>query len=353
MKNFDSRTYSINDFVEWSNNKQLELSPKFQRKSVWNEKAKSYLMDTIVSGKPIPKIFIRQYINTQSKKTIREVIDGQQRLRTILSFVNDGFKISKSHNKKYGGLLFSELPLVDEDIQGEILQYEISTDLLTDLSDSDILDVFSRLNSYSVTLNTQEKLHANHFSEFKRICESTAHSYNDFWVSNRIITPQKILRMYDVELCSELYIAILNGVNSKKQLERFYKKYENDDMEIPADLLVSNFGVVMDFINSIFGGALNVREFRRVHLFYSLFISVYHCLYSIPNLEPAGFDIKSIPISHISSRLERVDVIFSPDNDEQLSDNEITFLNDSRRATTDSVVRKRRSEFLVNLMGGV
>ena len=66
-----------------------------------------------------------------------------------------------------------------------------------------------------------------------------------------------------------------------------------------------------------------------------------------------GFDIKSIPISHISSRLERVDVIFSPDNDEQLSDNEITFLNDSRRATTDSVVRKRRSEFLVNLMGGV
>jgi len=124
-------------------------------------------------------------------------------------------------------------------------------------------------------------------------------------------------------------------------------------MEIPADLLVSNFGVVMDFINSIFGDALKTREFRRVHLFYSLFLSIYHCLYSIPGFAPAGFDIKTIPISHISSMLERVDVIFSSDNDVHLSEDEIIFLNDSRRATTDFAVRKRRSEFLVNLMGGV
>ena len=53
MKNFDTRTYSINDFLEWFDNEQLELSPKFQRRSVWTDTARSYLMDTIVSGKPI------------------------------------------------------------------------------------------------------------------------------------------------------------------------------------------------------------------------------------------------------------------------------------------------------------
>lgn len=98
MKNFDSRTYSINDFLEWQVNNQLELNPKFQRRSVWSDRARSYLMDTIVRGKPIPKIFIRQKINPTTKASIREVVDGQQRLRTILSYLNDGFMISKRHH---------------------------------------------------------------------------------------------------------------------------------------------------------------------------------------------------------------------------------------------------------------
>ncbi|MBK9722146.1 MAG: DUF262 domain-containing protein [Saprospiraceae bacterium] len=104
MKNFDSRTYSINDFLEWSNSGQLELNPKFQRRSVWTDTARSYLMDTIVRGKPIPKVFIRQKLNVQTRKSIREVVDGQQRLRTILSYLKDGFVISKKHHPTFGGL---------------------------------------------------------------------------------------------------------------------------------------------------------------------------------------------------------------------------------------------------------
>ena len=60
MKRYDSRVYSINDFLNWNNHNQLELNPIFQRRSVWNESAKSYLIDTILRGKPIPKVFIRQ-----------------------------------------------------------------------------------------------------------------------------------------------------------------------------------------------------------------------------------------------------------------------------------------------------
>ena len=169
MKNFDTRTYSINDFLEWSHNGQLELSPKFQRRSVWTDTARSYLMDTIISGKPMPKVFIRQKLNPQTRKSIREVVDGQQRLRTILSFMKDGFVISKRHNKTYGGFFFSQLNEIDDEIQSQILNYEISVDLLVNMSDPDVLDVFSRLNSYSVTLNEQEKINANHFGPFKTL----------------------------------------------------------------------------------------------------------------------------------------------------------------------------------------
>src|SRR5438067_4047420 len=155
MKNFDSRTYSINDFLEWNVNNQLELNPKFQRRNVWSDRARSFLMDTIVRGKPIPKVFIRQKINATTKASIREVVDGQQRLRTILSYLNDGFTISKRHNPTYGGRYFSQLFDVDDQIQTNILNYEVSVDLLVNMPDSEVLDVFSRLNSYAVILNEQ------------------------------------------------------------------------------------------------------------------------------------------------------------------------------------------------------
>ena len=54
----DSRIFSINDFVEWDRQKQLVLNPAFQRRAIWNDKAKSYLIDTVLRGKPIPKRFI-------------------------------------------------------------------------------------------------------------------------------------------------------------------------------------------------------------------------------------------------------------------------------------------------------
>ena len=71
MKSFDSRVYSINDFIEWEQQGQLELNPAFQRRPVWSDKAKSYLIDTILRGKPIPKVFIRQRINVTTKTSTR------------------------------------------------------------------------------------------------------------------------------------------------------------------------------------------------------------------------------------------------------------------------------------------
>ena len=117
---------------------------------MWSPQAKSYLIDTILKDKPLPKIFIRATTDPKTRRTVREIVDGQQRMRTILSFVKDGFRISKIHNEEFGGMTYSELP---EDVQTEFLKYELSVDLLLDLPDRDILDIFARLNTYSVSLN--------------------------------------------------------------------------------------------------------------------------------------------------------------------------------------------------------
>lgn len=349
MKNFDSRTYSINDFLEWDNNKQLELSPKFQRRSVWTDIARSFLMDTIIEGKPIPKVFVRQKLNTQTRKSVREVVDGQQRLRTILSFMKDGFTISKRHSSKYGGLYFSQLDQVDEDIQAQILNYEISVDLLVNMSDSDVLDVFSRLNSYSVTLNDQEKINANHFSSFKTLADKIAHKHNGFWSKNKIISEQNVLRMLDVQMSADLLIAMIEGIMTKKNIKKQYALYEKE-FEYDCDELEAQFDSIICLINHLFSNDLSKREFRRNHVFYSLFLAIYHLKFGVKNIDCPGDYPLEENLSRIAQRLEHIDHIFEETDKSNLSEADQQFLNDCRRATTDTSVRVRRSTFLIELM---
>ena len=64
----------------------LNLNPWYQRRSVWNDSQKSYLINTLFERKPIPTIYIRHTIDLEKEKSIKEVVDGQQRIRAILSF---------------------------------------------------------------------------------------------------------------------------------------------------------------------------------------------------------------------------------------------------------------------------
>ncbi len=82
-------------------------------------------------------------------------------------------------------MTFSQLP---EDVQAQVLVYEISVDLLINLHDSEVLNIFSRLNSYAVLLNEQEKLNADHFGPFKVLADKIGHKYYEYWTKQGILT---------------------------------------------------------------------------------------------------------------------------------------------------------------------
>ncbi len=131
--------YKVSDFLAWQNASTLVLSPQFQRNSVWKKGTKSYLIDTIVRGLPIPIIFIRdRRVNLKTLEYKREVIDGQQRLRTVIGFVapqllpdfneRDDFTVKRTHNKEIAGKKFADLP---SDIQTKILEYDFNVHVLS------------------------------------------------------------------------------------------------------------------------------------------------------------------------------------------------------------------------------
>lgn len=81
-----SRPQAIAWFQEYYKAGRLELRPPFQRKPVWTNKQRSFLVESILMDVPIPEVYVQV---TQAEDGTEQygVVDGQQRLRTILQFV--------------------------------------------------------------------------------------------------------------------------------------------------------------------------------------------------------------------------------------------------------------------------
>ena len=135
------------------------------------------------------------------------------------------FRVYRHHNPLVGGKKFSELPA---SIKNQILTYDISADLLIGADDPQVLQIFARLNSYSVTLNAQEKRNAKFFGVFRSTAYELGTSHLKFWIDNGILTYHGVARMAEAELVSELLVALLAGLQDKKSsIDRYYALYED------------------------------------------------------------------------------------------------------------------------------
>ena len=64
----------------------LNLNPSFQRKSVWSIRDRKKFIQTVLEGMPCPTIFLFKHWDKSKKKWIHDVLDGKQRVETILLF---------------------------------------------------------------------------------------------------------------------------------------------------------------------------------------------------------------------------------------------------------------------------
>ena len=146
MLNFDLQPWEINGLLK---NANLLTIPEFQReKGVWNTKRKKLLIDSILKGWKIPKI----YLNNSSEQEY-EIIDGQQRIYTILEFLANGFKIEMKDGNK---VFFKDLK---DGLKDSILNYRIDVEIIRNATEKDVSELFSRLQE-GVPLNSPEKLNA-------------------------------------------------------------------------------------------------------------------------------------------------------------------------------------------------
>lgn len=345
MKNFDTRVYSISDFIEWKSNNLLDLSPDFQRRSVWSERAKSYLVDTVIRGKPIPKLIITQ--DLKDRRNVRRVVDGQQRLRALLEFHDGDFKISRAHNRDFATLRFDDLPA---EVKNDFLKYEIGVDLLFQTPYADLLDIFARINTYTVKLNTQEKLNAQYLGYFKISAYQLGYRYVEYFIAAGVLTKAQVSRMGEAELASDLLVSLVEAVQTNKSIENVYRKYEEDADDIETH--VTHFDEIMSYVGQIYPAEeLANTNWSRIQLFYSLFTAIGHGLYNLQGLNPdLRFAVNSNTVGRIRVCLDEISAKYDTYS-EDLDNPDVPidyreFIDRSRRRTTDTGSRVVRANFI-------
>jgi len=219
------QTYTISDFIEWNSKKQLILAPDFQRGTVWTQAAKVFLIDTILSDLPVPQVYLRTKVDPGSQTTIREVVDGQQRLRAILEFASGRLKLtSKAPN--YKGKLYQDL---DVDTQEAFLSYKLPVVQLLNASDADVLEVFARLNSYSVKVTPAELRHAEYSEPVKWAIYDATREWTVLWNDLGVVSVRDSVRLKNTSLMAELFMALDEGLGDggETAIGKYYKSHKS------------------------------------------------------------------------------------------------------------------------------
>jgi len=249
----------------------LKLAPPFQRKPVWSHRNKSYLIDTIIRGLPVPEIYMQ--IKTDANGNSQYiVVDGQQRIRAILEFIAGNYEIREDDNDEHGNKTFKELP---DGVKKDIWDYRLVVRELPTSSEEDVREIFRRLNKNVVPLNRQELRNATYMGKFITLMEKLAE--DEFWAENGIMTPNAIRRMLDAEFISELFIAMMHGIQSKNadNIDNYYQLY--DDNFPNRDIWVRNYNKTLEMIQQLLPDLKSTRWSNKAD-FYSLFIAVHELL---------------------------------------------------------------------------
>lgn len=118
----------------------LDLEPDYQRAAaVWPVEKQQLLIDSLFSGFDVPKVYLHDRGAGHDRRFA--VVDGKQRLSTIVSFIDDNFVIAGGEND---GKRYSEL---DGDLREVFREIALDAVIIEESSSLEIEDLFYRLNN--------------------------------------------------------------------------------------------------------------------------------------------------------------------------------------------------------------
>jgi len=260
---------------------EIIVNHDYQRSAkVWPPAARSFLIETLLLGYPMPKLSLFQNTDVKTRKTIKEIVDGQQRSIAIHDFYHDKFATSrKAELAAAAGRSYTQL---DEDLQAKFLSYALSVDLFIGATKEDIREVFRRMNSYTAPLNAEEKRHAKYQGDFKWFIYRLSSKLGETFRNIGAFTEKQLNRMQEAKLLADLTYAILNGITTTKaaQLDQLYDKYDKGFAE--SELIEKQIGEAIDRV--VGWKPLHGTPLMKPYHLYALLLAIEHTLHPLKTL---------------------------------------------------------------------
>jgi len=284
--NYTIGKIKIIDLISLYLEDHLDLQPPYQRNPVWDKKTKQLLLDSIINNYPLPSIFL-----FQKDAGNYEMVDGQQRTRTILGFYRKD-------------LLDKNGRTFDDINKEQFLNYEIPLVTITGVEiDEKIESYYARVNSSGKRLNRPELLKAKYFStNFLSLAEELTEfaPYEDL----NLFSESSHNRMNDLDFTAELIGLIKLGRTDKK--DKIDDIFQSDLSPEECDGIRNMFLYVLSHFerfNSIY--PIGRTRYKQRNDFYTLFDFVL-CNRDKPNNL----------LDHIYRTLVLIDDAIAPSNEE-------------------------------------
>lgn len=233
---------------------RLILQPEFQRQYVWDRKKASRLVESVLLRVPLPIIYLSEQPDGKEY-----VIDGQQRLTSLFSFIEGRFPTGEPFKltglTAYKDLNRKAFTEIDEGEQDRIQDYSIRTVTLLRQSDPDLkFEIFERLNTGSDPLNDMELRNCVYRGPYNTLLKALAED-PEFRAIFKMTRADK--RMKDVELVLR-FASFFHS--TYLQYAAPMKRFFNHDMEkyqnisaADAEKLRSAFKNALFLIRSLLG----------------------------------------------------------------------------------------------------
>lgn len=244
---------SCADLLRMYDTKQLEIQPDFQRDVVWSKPDQTRFIDSLIKQLPIPSMCISLDYKTDK----RQIIDGLQRMSSIINFLsNDEFKLSQLEDidENLSGKTVHTIKTKFRDLYSRVQNVVIPITVIrcdySKKSHSEYLfTIFHRLNSGGIKLNNQEIrnciFNGNLNSLLKELSKSDMIK-NTIGEKSRFANEELLLRFFAFNDNLDSYSGKLSTyLNSYMHTNRLLA---DDVIEQKRNLVIETFSIIYEQI---------------------------------------------------------------------------------------------------------
>jgi len=219
---YDTKDYTIELLVDKFNKKDFFVPP-YQRKFIWQPKNKSSFIESVLLGLPIPFMFFGD--NEDGRM---EIIDGAQRIQTLVSFKND--QLSLTNLKKLPSLNKFKFSDLSDSQQRKFLNRALRVVILEEGTTTDVKqDLFNRINTSGVKANDSEIRRGSYPGSFTTFIENC--SNDEQFVKLCPVSEKQKNRHERFELVLRFFAYYDNYLNFVHDVNTFLDDYLINNLE--------------------------------------------------------------------------------------------------------------------------